>query len=116
MSKYHIFVSQTGSFAPAALDVSGTYSYWATASGALQVTLADLSVRNATTIFGQTGARESVTFVSGVFTTVGNVGTGIFYGNTGLAQYPTLLGAPSYWIPGYGPAGQLLAVPAYARV
>jgi hypothetical protein len=115
MSKYHIFTSQTGSLAPASLNVSGTYSYWANASGALQVTLADLSVRNATTIFAQTGTREVVSTGLGRLTTVGNVGTGLFYGTTGLYQYPTFLGEPNYWIPGYGPAGQLISIPAYTR-
>lgn len=115
MSKYHIFTSQTGSLAPAALNVSGTYSYWADASGSLQVTLADLSVRNATTIFAQTGTALAVRTATGVFPTVGNVGTGIFYGTTGVGAYPSLLGAPNYWIPGYGPGGALVSIPAYTR-
>lgn len=115
MAKYNILVSQTGSLAPSALETSGTYSYWANASGSLQVTLADLTVRNATTIFAQTGTREAVSTGLGTITTVGNVGTGLFYGTTGLYEYPTFLGAPNYWIPGYGPAGQLISIPAYTR-
>ena len=115
MSKYHIFTNQTGSLAPAALNVSGTYSYWANASGALQVTLADLSVRNATTIFAQTGTREVVSTGLGVMTSVGAVGTGLFYGTTGLYQYPTFLGAPNMWIKSWGPNGELLSLPAYTR-
>ncbi len=89
MSKYHIFVSQTGSLAPSGLNVSGTYSYWANASGALMVTLADWSVRNAASNFGLTGAREAIRTTTGVFT-------------------------PTYWIPGDF-SGNLIAIPAYAR-
>jgi hypothetical protein len=114
MSKYHVFVSQTGSLAPASLNVTGTYSYYANASGALMVKLSDLSTRQAATNFATTGAREVVSTGLGVFSSVG-VSTGLFYGNTGLYQYPTLLGAPNFWIQAFGPQGQLLALPAYTR-
>ena len=116
MSKYHVFVSQTGSFAPASLNVTGTYSYFANASGALMVKLNDLSTRQASTNFATTGLDSAVTFISGAMNAGATIPvTGVFYGTTGTSVYPRMLGAPSYWIQAFGPQGQLLAVPAYVR-
>ncbi len=112
MSLYHIFRSQTGTFAP---STTGWFSYYANASGQLLCQPPVGAPFSPATSYAITGAREVVTTGLGVFTSVGNVATGLFYGNTGLYNYPTLLGAPNFWISAIGPQGQLLAIPAYNR-
>lgn len=114
MSLYHIFRSQTGTFAP---STAGWFSYYVNSSGQLlcQPSEGAGGVFSPAASFALTGTREVVSTGLGTFPTVGNVATGLFYGTTGLYQYPTFLGAPNMWVKAWGPNGELLSLPAYTR-
>lgn len=114
MSLYHVFRSQTGTFAP---STTGWWSYYVNSTGQLlcQPPAGGPDVFSPVSSFAFSGTREVVSTGLGTITTVGNVGTGLFYGTTGLYQYPTFLGAPNMWIKAWGPNGELLSLPAYTR-
>lgn len=111
MSLYHIFRSQTGTFAP---STTGWFSYYVNASGQLLCQANNGDVFSPSSSYALTGAREAVTTGNVIFNDVTTV-TGHVYGGTGTYLYPTLLGEPNFWVSALGPQGQLLAVPAYTR-
>lgn len=112
MSLYHVFRAQTGVFAQ---STTGWFNYFCNASGQLMCQPPVGNPYQVAASYATTGGRDAISTGLGLMTTVGNVGTGLFYGSTGDYRYPTFLGAPNYWISATGPQGQLLALPAYTR-